>query len=203
MASQGEGSLVALDNVTLLPSDQILAYDSRYTAAGGASESGSDAFQLLYTAVNRVTLPTLGLLGMLGNLANIIIFARRYTKRTVNATERGAVLGFVALAASDLCFCLGLVPRYWLPSAPSVLYDSRTDFALLYQMYGLYVHDLFIKISTWLATVISVSRYTNVARSLQVCTLSPAICHTTVTCHLSYHSHLSPVTSHSLVAPTA
>lgn len=155
-----------VDHDTRQTYDYVVGWHSGEGGGGGTGtgDDGEDSFHLLYTAVNRITLPTLGVLGTLGNLANIVIFARRYRKRKVNATERGAVLGFVALAVSDLCFCLGLVPRFGLPSAPSVVYEQRADFALLYQMYGLYVHDLFIKVSTWLATVISVSRYANVAR---------------------------------------
>lgn len=148
--------------------DSNAPYRDATTGREGYGSGDVNMQHLLYTAVNRITLPTLGVVGTLGNLANIIIFARRYRKRSVNATERGAVLGFVALAFSDLCFCLGLVPRFGLHPAPRVLYENRTDFELLYQMYGLYVHDLFIKVSTWLATVISVSRYANVARPLQV-----------------------------------
>ena len=127
-----------------------------------------DVPHIIYLLVNRVTLPLLGMLGTLGNLASIVIFTRRFRKRTVNGTERGALLGFVAIATSDLCFCVGLVPRMGLQPIPSVVYESRSEFSLYYQMYHHYAHDVFIKISTWLATVVSVSRYVSVAKPLQV-----------------------------------
>ena len=111
----------------------------------------------IYYIINRFMLPILGSFGVIGNTINLTVFARRSRNPSLFDTERIAVLAFVALAVSDLCFSASLVPLFWYYEQ-RVLFSCRS-FALYYQLYRNFVSDLFIKVSTWLATIVSFSRF--------------------------------------------
>ncbi|KAK2148432.1 hypothetical protein LSH36_498g02012 [Paralvinella palmiformis] len=110
-------------------------------------------------------IPAFGAFGVVGNILNLTILSWRYNKREINVLERGALLGLIALAVSDLCFCLGILPG-------AVFYDSKAKFSAktfhyYYQLYGVYLHDVFIKISTWLTVVIATARYVAICHPLK------------------------------------
>lgn len=114
-------------------------------------------------AVYRIFLPLVGVVGLLGNAANMAVFSLRFRRQPhLPPAERCAMLGFVGLAVSDLCFCLTIVPHYW-HYAPVAGFPTRS-FHLYYRLYHHYFVDVFVKTSCWLATVVSVSRYMTVCQ---------------------------------------
>ena len=115
-------------------------------------------------------IPAFGVCGVVGNILNLTILSWRYSKREINVLERGALLGLIALAVSDLCFCLGILPSL-------SFYDSKTkfpgrNFHYYYQVYGVYLHDVFIKISTRLTVIIATARYVAICHPLKARTFA-------------------------------
>lgn len=112
-----------------------------------------------------MVIPTIGLLGVLGNLLNLAILSWRCLKRDDDTLEKVALVGLIALAVSDLCFCLTILPYYFVPK-PSVLYESLS-FAVYYQLYGEYAQNVFIKTSTWLTMIVATARYIAICHPLK------------------------------------
>ncbi len=113
---------------------------------------------------NGILIPIICLFGILGNLLNLAILTWRYNHREIDVLERGALLGLIALALSDFFFCLGMTPNV-------VYYDDKVDFYsknfyYFYQLYRMYIHNVFIKISTWLTMIIATARYIAICHPL-------------------------------------
>lgn len=115
--------------------------------------------------VQGIAVPTIGLMGILGNLLNLAILSWRSWKREDDTLEKVALVGLIALAASDLCFCLTIVPNY-TEFYSQTSYDSLS-FSLYYKLYGSYVQNVFIKTSTWLTMVVATARYIAICHPLR------------------------------------
>ena len=114
---------------------------------------------------NRVFIPIIGFSGFLGNILNLAILSWRCNKREVDVLERGALLGLIALAVSDLCFCVGILPKLCFYEA-NVVFSSK-NFEYYFQVYGVYFHNVFIKVSTWLTVIIATARYVAICHPLR------------------------------------
>ncbi len=114
---------------------------------------------------NGILIPIICLFGILGNLLNLAILTWRYKHREINVMERGALLGLIALALSDFFFCLGMTPNFIFYKESIVFYSK--NFHYFYQVYRMYVHNVFIKISTWLTMVIAMGRYIAICHPLR------------------------------------
>lgn len=131
-----------------------------------SNDSGAGISPNLEYYLKGVILPTIGLIGILGNSMNLVVLSWRYRRRDVDVLEKGALLGLIGLAFSDLCFCLGLLPQ-------AMYYKSRTLFNrrglwLYYQMYSVYYGNVFIKISTGLTLLVGVARYVGICHPLRL-----------------------------------
>lgn len=115
--------------------------------------------------INSITVPLIGLLGVVGNLLNLTILTWRSWRRDDDSLEKVALVGLIALAASDMCFCLTILPSfcYW---GPQSLYSSKS-FGLYYRLYGEYVQNVFMKTSTWLTMIVATARYIVICHPLR------------------------------------
>lgn len=113
-----------------------------------------------------VVLPTIAVIGVFGNAMNLIVLSWRYKRRDVDVLEKGALLGLIALAFSDLCFCLGLLPQMFFYKSRT-LFDKR-GLSMYYQMYAAYYENVFIKTSTGLTLLVGVARYVGICHPLRL-----------------------------------
>ena len=129
--------------------------------------------QIVYV-LEEVLIPIIAALGMLGNGLNVLVLWWRYRQRDIDIMERGALLGLIALAVSDMAFCFVLFPKSLLPS--STVFTSYGAH-LSYQLYGLYFQNVFIKTSTWLTLVVGFARYSGICHPLRarMCIRLPGI----------------------------
>ena len=74
----------------------------------------------------------------------------------VDTMEKGALVGMMALAASDFLFCLVTITGTYQP-AQYKFYEK--DFSYFYTLYGNFVQNTLIKTSTWFTVILAVSRY--------------------------------------------
>ena len=105
------------------------------------------------------------MLGVVGNILNLVVLSRpRFMKCTssLNRLERSSHTGFVAIAVSDLCCCLCLIPHAWMPRQQ--FYYESINFSLLYTLYGGGLVNTFIMASTWFTVMTACARYTLICR---------------------------------------
>ena len=70
--------------------------------------------------------------------------------------EKGALVGMMALAASDFLFCVVTISGTHLD--PQFIFNHK-DFVYFYTLYGNFLQNTLIKTSTWFTVILAVSRY--------------------------------------------
>ncbi|KAK2140139.1 hypothetical protein LSH36_1466g00004 [Paralvinella palmiformis] len=111
----------------------------------------------------RIMLPFVCAFGISGNLLNIVILTRKRFLAPMQKLEKCANLGMIALAVSDLLFCLAVLPHSFLDRHPLSQGDPTSDSSpllLYYKVYGISLINLLLMSSTWLIVALAVERYT-------------------------------------------
>ena len=115
-----------------------------------------------YVAV--VVMPVLCLFGIGGNILNIIVLTRRRMQASMDCSmEKAAYLGLIALAVSDMLYCISALPNAF--KGEDIVYQGRT-FWLFYEVYGNYFQNVFSNVSTWLTVIMAASRYAAICHPL-------------------------------------
>ena len=113
----------------------------------------------------HVILPIILSFGVLGNILNLLILTRKQLKRTMDRMEKSVHVGLVALAASDLLFCIIMFPRAIFGEVFSVAEDEATPL-LYYQVYYEPFLNMFMMTSTWLTVTMAMGRYLAICHPL-------------------------------------
>ena len=95
--------------------------------------------------------------GICGNLLNLTVLTSKSLSKTMGRMEMSAHIGLVALAVSDLMFCVVVVPKSFLPFEK--IFNTDVTFLLVYDTYGDAVINIFETSSTWLTVSMAFSRY--------------------------------------------
>ena len=114
-----------------------------------------------------VVIPLICVFGVIGNVFTAIIFTRRRMFKSLDRLGRSAYHGLVALAMSDLVFCLTVLPHAFMPLVSSMSTEG-SRVAMLYRIHGVSLINLLLMTSTWLVVMIAVTRYRAVAHPLEV-----------------------------------
>ena len=78
----------------------------------------------------EVVVPMISFLGIVGNILNLIVYTRRRMLSSMDRLEKSATYGLVALALSDMFFCMAVFPHTFVAAqAQSVDANKR------YQLY--------------------------------------------------------------------
>ena len=116
-----------------------------------------DWYQNAEYIIDRYVTHTICLFGIIGNFINIIVLTRKTAFLHMGRLERSVHLGLIALAVSDLSYCLCSFPQSWKDrtafGSPSI------DFWLLYDTYGNAIINCFLLSSSWLTVAMTTSRY--------------------------------------------
>jgi len=129
-------------------------------SGGAAMTSYSLVEMYLYTVV----IPLICLIGIIGNTINLIVLTSIVRNKPMDRMERSATMGLLALAVSDLFFCVAATP---LSFVDDVVVSRRLTFALVYRVYHPAIISTFITSSTWLTVVMAVSRYLAICHPLK------------------------------------
>ena len=78
--------------------------------------------------------------------------------------EKAAQLGLIALAVSDMLYCVSAIPDAFISHSQTV-FQGRT-FWLYVQIYGPYLQNVFMQTSTWLTVLMATGRYAAICRPL-------------------------------------
>ena len=139
-----------IDNVSSIYDNY--EYDDQY-GANEAVQTFGHIEKVLYTRVVVV----ICLLGLVGNVFNLIILIPKGLHFSMGRIEKFANSGLIALAVSDLCFCVMVVPHAFINLDIPVF--PRLTFDLLYITYNNALINIFIMASTWLTVTLAIGRY--------------------------------------------
>ncbi len=120
----------------------------------------------LVTAIKSYVTPGVCIFGIMGNILNLLVLTRRRIQKTMDCSmERSAHMGLIALAISDMSYCISALPTAFLGAVQSVY--TEKGFLYFIQRYGLCFTNIFMHTSTWLTLVMAVGRYAAICRPLQ------------------------------------
>ena len=148
-------------NVTTM-SDHV-NYSSANVTGSGNFTMGSTKVELNYEVIATSFICCVGIVG---NVSNIVVLRMRRTQVGLDLIGRSAILGLLALAASDLMFCvIGVFSGLLLSVASGDLTSGgvvRRHVAVVgfaYSMYRGALINVFLFVSTWCITLLSLERY--------------------------------------------
>jgi hypothetical protein len=134
-----------LDNVTAPVSGEVW------------KKAGRDFADVILVLDTYVT-PILCGFGCLGNLVSLSVLLRARFRKYENAgKDSGTYVGLFLLAASDLIFCISMLPRSFI-SSNKIVFKSAS-FSLYYQVYGTGLTTMASLCSTWITVTMAVTRY--------------------------------------------
>lgn len=113
----------------------------------------------------EIVIPIISFLGIVGNILNLLVLTRRRMLSSMDRLEKSATYGLVALALSDMLFCLSVFPHTFI-NEEAYTVDKGHQYVLYYKLYGIAMVNLFLMVSTWLIVTMSINRYIVVVNPL-------------------------------------
>ena len=113
-----------------------------------------------------VTVTVVCTFGIVGNILNLFILTRQQLLQYMDRMEKSANIGLVALALSDLMFCIAAIPAAYL-TWMRCMTDQHKVVWLYVRVYSISVINMFFMISTWLVVAMAISRYIAVCHPLR------------------------------------
>ena len=110
-------------------------------------------------------LPMICCFGVLGNILNLIILSRKSLTVHMERLEKYVHSHLIALAASDLMYCITIMPHAFNPKVFS--HPSARSPWLLYDIYNIAVINTFLLFSCWLTVAIAVLRYITICHPMR------------------------------------
>lgn len=114
-------------------------------------------FQRAESLIDRYVTGAICVLGLAGNTLTILVLTRKSLTRHLGVLERSVLAGLLALAVSDLLFCLATFPQAWQDR--TAFGRRRVDGWLVYEAYGSACINCFLLCSSWLTVAMAVCRY--------------------------------------------
>ena len=124
-----------------------------------------DFKQQLSFTLNRVGLPIICIFGIFGNMLNLLVLTRKQLQSSMDQLEKSAHMGLVALAVSDMLFCVVALPRGFIKSS-FIHTEDRSFVSFYYEAYYEPFLNIFIFSSTWLTVVMATGRYLAICHPL-------------------------------------
>ncbi len=106
----------------------------------------------------EVVIPVICICGVIGNLLNLVVLTRRRLLSRMDDLEKSATYGLIALAISDIIFCITVLPHSFIMEHKEVS-STAEAYHLYYKLYGVALINLFLMISTWLIVYMAINRY--------------------------------------------
>ena len=113
--------------------------------------------------IQKVGIPIVCLVGIVGNILNIIILTRENVRNSFDMMERSAHTGLMALAVSDLVFCIAAFPMAF--QRVQLLY-TELNFMVYYKFHHHAILNMLLMTSTWLTVLMAVGRYLAICHPL-------------------------------------
>ncbi|XP_045194049.2 FMRFamide receptor-like [Mercenaria mercenaria] len=112
----------------------------------------------LYYVLYFVVIPAVCVFGFFGNILNVIVFSKKKMCKTLDDIEYCTTIFLIALAISDMMFCICTFPKAF--DNRTIQVYKVTNFMVYYKMYSNFAISTFILSSTLLTVLTAVMRYT-------------------------------------------
>ena len=152
--------------------DVAISFDYNNNASYGViykvddkEKATRETYEWLEAVIYSKVIVPVCIFGLLGNVINLVVLTRKGLQKTMDRMERSAHTGLIALALSDMFFCVALLPNAWV-EWKQFLYSSP-HFDLYYKVYGEGLISMFIMASTWLTVAMATSRYLAICHPLR------------------------------------
>ncbi|CAH1779853.1 unnamed protein product [Owenia fusiformis] len=150
-----QSNATSIMNETILPeacSDFLLPQLTEHLYNLRHPESSSTV-NIIRDIFSQLVLPIIMAIGIFGNLFTLLILSQKKMHHKLKPLELSSHIGLVALATSDLLYCLSHFPKAFFPNTVSL--DRHL---MIYETYHNGFVNLFVMSSTWLTVLIAVSR---------------------------------------------
>ena len=164
------GNGISESNVTYLLSETATVgeVENEYNVSNedhGLSQERNEVLANIRFYVPVIVMPVLCLFGIGGNVLNILVLTRRRMQASMDCSmEKAAYLGLIALAVSDMLYCISALPEAFKVKE-RIAFQGRT-FWMFYELYGKYFQNAFSSASTWLTLIMAASRYAAICHPL-------------------------------------
>ncbi|KAH9499713.1 hypothetical protein Btru_077649 [Bulinus truncatus] len=128
----------------------------------------SEGRQLVYSWDNilvQYVQPAVCVFGIVGNVLNLAILTRRKLQKSFRTLEHSANLCLIALAVSDLMFCIFAFLTVFAPV--DAFFEDPGSYAYIYARFSYAVINVFIMESTMLTVAMSLERYLAICHPLR------------------------------------
>jgi len=134
---------------------------SHYTDTNSSADftpEQKQTLEMVKHVLYYVVIPAVCVFGFFGNVLNIVVFSKKKICKTLDEIEYCTTTFLIALAVSDMMFCITTFPHVFETPAYNIYYPS--SFILYYKMYAMFAINTFIMASTFLTVLTAVMRYT-------------------------------------------
>ncbi|CAH1795311.1 unnamed protein product [Owenia fusiformis] len=138
-----------------LNSTSLFNFSEDYYTMDDFGADDEPSAKVLRRYLEGIILPVILLAGIIGNILNMVILTRKRMLTNMDEMEKSAYIFLIALAVSDLLFCVTAFPISFRHL--KVVFESKT-FMLYYHIYHDGVINSFMMSSTWLTVCMTVSR---------------------------------------------
>ncbi|KAK2152688.1 hypothetical protein LSH36_321g03019 [Paralvinella palmiformis] len=167
-----------IDNFTLTPDGSTLASPGyncsdhlwrifstnlESTNASEADMSSQPPYAWIEDILYSKVIVAMCFIGLFGNMLNLILLLHRELKHISGRMEKFAYSGLLALALSNMLFCLTTIPYGFVEDNDIWTYFS---FDLVFHTYNNAIINIFILASTWLTVTLAIGRYMAVCHPL-------------------------------------
>ena len=147
---------LVLMNDSLPVTDMNMSEETMLQTSTNTSDTGTLGFEAAEKALYSYVLPVICCFGILGNILNLVILSRKSLTMRMERLEKCANGHLIALALSDLMYCITVLPRSFKEQFVQATYLSPW---LLYDAFHGAVINTFLLCSSWLTVAMAVSRY--------------------------------------------
>ena len=105
-----------------------------------------------------VLIPMVCAFGLLGNIVNVLVLIKRTARCLRESMERSAYMGLVALAVSDMAFCISIIPHSAVERHLELRLQPRVNIKQMYLVCHIAFINIFLTSSTWLTVYMALSR---------------------------------------------
>ena len=149
-----------LENGSLLLDVNMSAINDTDIAKDMSNATISSNDLMMYDRVEYIlyhyVLPVTCCFGILGNILNLMILSRKSLTVHMERLEKCAHSNLIALAVSDLMYCVTFLPHTCMPI---FIHTSYMSPLVLYDAYHTAMINTFLVFSSWLTVAMAVSRY--------------------------------------------
>ena len=115
--------------------------------------------------IYHVAVPIICAFGIVGNILNLVVLLQRQLHRSMDYMEKSAHMGIVALAVSDMLFCILALPMAFV-SKEMTMVGGLQAVSLYYRAYNEPLLNIFLLSSTWMVVIMASARYLAICRPL-------------------------------------